>query len=101
MSFNSINEKEALEAELNAKGYATRQLPGLVQPKLGYYRKPNGEIARLPVGPDRLAFYKTKGFEFIGMQKPEEPKAEPVPEQTAEAEQPKSRKSAKRKRKSK
>jgi len=58
-------EVHALEKELKDKGYAHLQIPGLVQPQYGFYRKPNGEIVRLPIGEDRLAFYNAKGFVYL------------------------------------
>ena len=63
--FKSIKERDSLEAELQSQGYATRQLSGLCQPQYGFYRKPNGEIVRLPIGADRLAFYQPKGFVYL------------------------------------
>lgn len=56
-----------MDTELQNQGWKVEQLKGLYAPPVGYFRKPNGEVGRLPADASRIQDYRQRGFEFLGL----------------------------------
>lgn len=89
-----------MDIELETQGWKTEKLKGLYAPPYGFFRKPNGEIGRLPADASRIQDYRQRGFEFLGLVGEVDPfKPTPEVEQRRRAGRPKgSRNKPKKKR---